>query len=199
MDKIPDKIDDVSFDDLDNLDDEKYQELLKEADKHVKVTYLKEDQDLDYLYDEDEEGEYNDEIKDKMENNNDEMQSNSKLEEELKIQLERRNLIENFEFPNFNSDGEIYSMDLCSKKGLLLIGDGEDTFYLYDVVNKKVLKKDKVHTDSVTHVKFSFDSELFATASLDGVVKIYQTSDFNNLFTIDENKDEVTVIFFYLF
>lgn len=193
MDKIPDNKDD-SFDDLDNLDDEKYQELLKEADKHVKVTYLKEDQDLDYLYDEDEEGELNDEINDKNENNNnDELQSNSKLEEELKIQMERRNLIENFEFPNFNSDGEIYSLDLFSKMGILLIGDGEDTYYAYDVVNKKLLKKEKIHTDSVTNVKFSFDGELFVTASLDGIVKIFKTSDFSLLFTIDENKDEVTV------
>lgn len=192
MDKIPDNKDD-SFDDLDNLDDEKYQELLKEADKHVKVTYLKEDQDLDYLYDEDEEGELNDQINDKIENNNDELQSNSKLEEELKIQMERRNLIENFEFPNFNSDGEIYSIDLFSKSGILLIGDGEDTYYAYDVVNKKLLKKEKIHTDSVTNVKFSFDGELFVTASLDGIVKIFKSSDFSLLYTIDENKDEVTV------
>ena len=77
--------------------------------------------------------------------------------------------------------------------GILLIGDGEDTFYAYDVVNKKLLKKEKIHTDSVTNVKFSFDGELFVTASLDGIVKIFKSSDFSLLFTIEENKDEVTV------
>ncbi len=93
---------------------------------------------------------------------------------------------ENFnkEFPNFRSDGEIYTIAV-NEKGIAVIGDGEDTITFFDLGKKEVLKKEKVNKDSVVKVSFSNDGKYLAAGSLDGTVNIFETNEYKIVNTMN--------------
>ena len=125
------------------------------------------------------------EFKEGVDEDNDNMDDDPETEEEKKIRTDEEEKLIKREF-DFRTDGEIYSLDIFEKKGLAFIGDGEETFYVYDLDNKKLLAKDKLHSDSIAFIKISSDQKFIATAGLEGTVKIWDFEDMinNNKFTL---------------
>lgn len=101
------------------------------------------------------------------------------------------------EFESFKADGEIYSIDINSK-GIIVIGDGEENTYLYDVNNKEIIKKEKLNKDSVNFVKYSNDDKYLATASLDGSVNLWNTEDYTIITTVYGSYADINVSYHYL-
>jgi WD40 repeat protein len=114
-------------------------------------------------------------------------------EEEKKIRTEEEEKLIKREF-DFRTDGEIYCIDVYEKKGIAFIGDGEETLYVYDLDNKKLLLKEKLHTDSIAFARISNDEKYLATAGLEGAVKIWDLEDLinNNKFTLLNNYESST-------
>jgi WD40 repeat protein len=96
------------------------------------------------------------------------------------------------EYENFKADGEIYSIAM-NDKGLIVLGDGEDTTYFFDLNKKELIKKEKINKDSVTNVSFSNDYKYLATASLDGTVNVYETQDYTIINTLNEGFSDINV------
>lgn len=96
------------------------------------------------------------------------------------------------EFENFKAEGEIYSLAM-NDKGILIIGDGEENTYFYDVSMKKLLKKEKYNKDSVNHVKITVDGKYILTSSLDGTVNIFSSDNLELLRTVEGSFSEINV------
>lgn len=97
------------------------------------------------------------------------------------------------EFEDFETDGEIYSIAI-NDKGIVAIGDGEDTTYLFDINKKELKMKEKLNKDSVVSVGFSIDNKYLAVASLDGTVNIFDGESFKLLNTVSGPNSDINVI-----
>lgn len=165
-------------------EDYDYDKLLEEADKNIDVEF----------YDGEDPFVYDDIIVEEDNNNTNMLEEESfKNDEDYKKMIERKSKIMNHAFPDFEAEGEIYSIDVHDKLGKLIIGDGEEYTYLYDIENKKTISKSKVNKDSIISVKFSFDKNLCLTASMDGVIRIFKSENQELLHTIDDINEEIMV------
>ncbi len=96
------------------------------------------------------------------------------------------------EYEGFVADGEIYSIAM-NEKGVLVIGDGEDTTYVFDVNKKETIRKEKMNKDSVVEVALSCDNKFLATACLDGTVSIFD-EEFKLLNQVNGSFSDINVI-----
>ena len=115
--------------------------------------------------------------------NNDNNENNNDLKEE-----------ENYhkEYENFKTKGEIYAINFHQSTGTLIIGDGEDTTYFYNLDKKELIKEEKLNTDSVNFIKFSFDNKYMLTASVDGSINIFNVAkNFEKVETIKDQDTEI--------
>lgn len=96
------------------------------------------------------------------------------------------------EYQGFNTDGEIYSIAV-NDKGTLVIGDGEDTTYFFDLNKKEIIKKEKINKDSVVSVAYSSDYKYLVTACLDGTVNIYDGDSLQLLNTVNGSYSDINV------
>ena len=80
------------------------------------------------------------------------------------------------EYENFKTKGEIYAINFHQETGTLIIGDGEDTTYFYNLDKKEIIREEKLNTDSVNFIKFSCDKKYMLTASVDGSINIFNVS-----------------------
>jgi WD40 repeat protein len=96
------------------------------------------------------------------------------------------------EFENFQADGEIYSIAM-NEKGVLVVGDGEDSTYIYDLNKKELIRKEKINKDSVVNACFSHDGKYLATASLDGTVNLFDGEEFKLITTVNGSFSEINV------
>lgn len=101
------------------------------------------------------------------------------------------------EFDNFKAEGEIYSLAL-TEKGILVMGDGEEYTYFYDISMKKLIKKEKFNKDSVNNIKITVDGKYVLTSSLDGTVNVFSSESFELLRTVEGSFSEINVILKYL-
>jgi WD40 repeat protein len=97
------------------------------------------------------------------------------------------------DYDNFKADGEIYSIAM-NDKGNLIIGDGEDNTYFYDASQKKIIKKEKLNKDSVSHVKITNDRKYILAGSLDGTVNIFNSDTLQLLKTVEGSFSEINVM-----
>ena len=124
----------------------------------------------------------NDNIENKNENNNNEIKDE---EEEIFHK----------EYENFSTKGEIYAINFHQESGTLIIGDGEDTTYFYDLSKKEIKREEKLNKDSVNFIKFSFDNKYMLTASVDGSINIFLVSkNFSLVNTIKDQDAEINWI-----
>ena len=120
-------------------------------------------------------------------NNIENLQNNDNEKEDTEIYSK--------EYPDFQAKGEIYSINFHKDSGTLIIGDGEDTTYFYDLNNKKILKEEKYNKDSVNFIKFSKDNKYMLTASIDGSINIFNTKkNFELIDTITDQDSEINWI-----
>jgi len=174
-------------------DDEDFdlEALQKEAKENMEVEYIDEDPlaNYDFVIEQMKE----EDLKEGESQTNNTLEEELLKDEDIKKMAERKLLLTINEFPDFEADGEIYSIDLYDKKGLLLFGDGEENYYLYNVLEKKVIKKEKLQKDSIISCKFSFDYAYFITASMDGTVYVYNTESLELIHKIEDSDEEVMV------
>ena len=96
------------------------------------------------------------------------------------------------EYPNFQAEGEIYSIALHPPSSTLIIGDGADTTSFYNVTSKTLIKTEKINKDSVNFLSFSFDNKYLLSASVDGTINIFDPSNnFSILQTINDQDSEI--------
>lgn len=180
--------------DLDDDDDDfDIDKLAEEANLGIEVEYLGDKDPYDDLWEEEE-------LNDIKQNENQNQNDTNNIEEEsfkndddVKKMMERKKLITLSEFPDFEADGEIYSIDIFQKKGIVAFGDGEESTYVYDIVNKKLLNKEKYSKDSVISVKFSFDKSIFMSASMDGTIRLFDSETLELVSVIEDSSDEIMV------
>ena len=99
------------------------------------------------------------------------------------------------EYENFKTKGEIYAINFHQSSGTLIIGDGEDTTYFYNLDKKELIREEKLNTDSVNFIKFSSDNKYMLTASVDGSINIFNVSkNFELLNTIKDQDAEINWI-----
>ena len=98
------------------------------------------------------------------------------------------------EFENIKTDGEIYSIAM-NDKGIIVLGDGEDTTYFIDANKKEIIKKEKLNKDSVTSIDFSNDGKYLVTGSLDGNAHIFETENYSLINTVNGSFSEINVIY----
>jgi ribosome assembly protein SQT1 len=96
------------------------------------------------------------------------------------------------EYENFKTKGEIYAINFHQSSGTLIIGDGEDTTYFFNLDKKELIKEEKLNTDSVNFIKFSSDNKYMLTTSVDGSVNIFNVSkNFELMNTIKDQDTEI--------
>jgi len=99
------------------------------------------------------------------------------------------------EYENFKTKGEIYAINFHQSSGTLIIGDGEDTTYFYNLDKKELIKEEKLNKDSVNFIKFSNDNKYMLTASVDGSINIFSVSkNFELINTIKDQEAEINWI-----
>lgn len=76
-----------------------------------------------------------------------------------------------------------------------MFGDGEDNISVYDMMNKKLIRKEKFNKDSVTNIKISADLKYLAAGSLDGTVLIFDFETMKLLHQIEGSYSDILVIF----
>ena len=123
---------------------------IEEIDKEALQAELGAEMDIE----ENNNNDNNNNIENKNENNNNEIKDE---EEEIFHK----------EYENFSTKGEIYAINFHQESGTLIIGDGEDTTYFYDLSKKEIKREEKLNKDSVNFIKFSFDNKYMLTASVD--------------------------------
>ena len=134
-----------------------------------------------------------------IENDDNNNENNNDLDNEINDNfIEDENVIEeeyHKEYPDFQAQGEIYAIAFHKKSGTLIIGDGEDTTYFYDLDKKKVIKSEKYNKDSVSFVKISEDEKYVLTASIDGSLNIFDsTKNFSLVAKITDQVEEINWI-----
>ena len=123
-------------------------------------------------------------------NNNNENKENNENNKDLKEDEDYHK-----EYENFKTKGEIYAINFHQSTGTLIIGDGEDTTYFYNLDKKELIKEEKLNTDSVNFIKFSFDNKYMLTASVDGSINIFNVSkNFEKINTIKDQDTEINWI-----
>ncbi len=101
--------------------------------------------------------------------------------------------IENY-FPNFLSSGEIYSIILHNDK-TLIIGDGEDKTYFYDIKKKNILSEQKLNKESISFLKLSYDIKYLISTSNNGEIILFSPSEnFKIINKINDNEKEINWI-----
>jgi WD40 repeat protein len=65
---------------------------------------------------------------------------------------------------------------------------------MFNLDSKELVRKEKINTDSVSIVKYSSDMKYLATASLDGLIHLFETSEYKHLRTISDIGSEINVI-----
>ncbi len=101
--------------------------------------------------------------------------------------------IENY-FPNFISSGEIYSIILHNDK-TLIIGDGEDKTYFYDIKKKNILSEQKLNKESISFLKLSYDIKYLISTSNNGEIILFSPSEnFKIINKINDNEKEINWI-----
>ena len=96
------------------------------------------------------------------------------------------------EYENFKTKGEIYAINFHQSSGTLIIGDGDDTTYFYNLDKKELIKEEKLNQDSVNFIKFSADSKYMLTASVDGTINIFNVAkNFELVNTIKDQDSEI--------
>ena len=99
------------------------------------------------------------------------------------------------EYENFQAKGEIYAINFHQESGTLIIGDGEDTTYFYNLDKKELIREEKLNKDSVNFIKFSNDNKYMLTASVDGSINIFLISkNFELINTIKDQDAEINWI-----
>ena len=133
--------------------------------------------------------------------NEDEIIEYEEIDKNKEMDLEDENIEnvneeeeENYEkeYPDFKSEGEIYSIGLYNST--LIIGDGEDKTTFYDLDKKQIIKSEKYNKDSVNFIKISNDKKYMITGSIDGTINIFDTNNFNLLNTINDQDSEINWI-----
>lgn len=114
-----------------------------------------------------------------------------KNDEDYKQMLERKEKIEVNAFPNFEAEGEIYSIGIDEGRKTVLVGDGEENFYRINLENNEVEVKEKLFKDSIISIKYSYDKSLFLVASIDGTIKVFDSNDFSIVSEVNDNSDEI--------
>jgi WD40 repeat protein len=160
-----------------------------DEEKELSIEYLEDEEieldDDDGLVDNDDIENMNkdlDTIKEKIDDIN--------MDDEEEINIEYENINYKKEFEDFQTEGEIYSIDI-NDKGIVVIGDGSENTYFYDLDKKELIKKEKINKDSVSCVKFSNDNNYLVTGSLDGTVTIFETKEFTILKIVEGSSSEV--------
>jgi len=132
---------------------------------------------------------------DDLENQNDDTNMETikeKNETDMDIEFEGEHPNVKGEFENIKTDGEIYSIAM-NEKGIIVLGDGEDTTYFVDANKKAIIKKEKLNKDSVTCIDFSSDGKYLVTGSLDGNAHIFETENFTLINTVNGSFAEINV------
>lgn len=177
--------DNVNYDDdEDNLD---YETMRKEANEHGLDIEIYEGEDPYGIIDEEDDELYDEKVKESLE------EESFKNDEDFKKMLDRKKLIGISAFPQFEAEGEIYSVDIDEKKEVAILGDGEEMFYTVSLADFTCISKEKLHKDSIISAKYSADKSYFITASMDGVVKIFDATTMKCIHTIEDNSEEIMV------
>ena len=117
--------------------------------------------------------------------------SNNQKEKNKEDQKQEK--IENY-FPNFISSGEIYSIILHNDK-TLIIGDGEDKTYFYDIKKKNILSEQKLNKESISFLKLSYDIKYLISTSNNGEIILFSPSEnFKIINKINDNEKEINWI-----
>lgn len=115
--------------------------------------------------------------------------NNNKIEEE---EINDKYPLDNNYFNDFKTEGEIYSLSLYSDNKTLIIGDGEDSTYFYDIIKKKIIFKKKINSESVSFLSFSQDNKYLLSASLDGEITLFLPEEnFKILSKIHDQANEI--------
>lgn len=132
-----------------------------------------------------------DDMIEEMKDNITQEEESFKNDEDYKKMLERKVLVTLNAFPDFESEGEIYSVAIDEKRKTALIGDGEEFLYRMNLDTNKIEFKEKIHTDSIISIRYSFDKSVYLTASMDGIINIYNGEDHKLLLKIEDNTEEI--------
>ena len=82
------------------------------------------------------------------------------------------------EYENFKTKREIYTVNFHQSSGTLIIDDGEDITYFYNLDKKELIKEEKLNKDSMNFIKFSFDNKYILTALVDENINIFNVEKF---------------------
>lgn len=114
-------------------------------------------------------------------------------EDYLKMKERKENILIN-SFPNFEAEGEIYSVAINEKNDIAIVGDGEEYQYTFKLSDFSLISKEKVHLDSIVFIRYSFNKSYLLIASMDGIIKLYKGESMKLEHTIEDNSDEIMVI-----
>jgi WD40 repeat protein len=76
-----------------------------------------------------------------------------------------------------------YNEPIVDEKSKNILSAKKDSIFLYDYVEKKIRIKQKSHSQSITKISFSKDSEYFVSSSLDSTIHVHSTKN-GKLFSI---------------
>ena len=108
--------------------------------------------------------------------------NSNKNNKEKNISINNNEIIKNLNNNNiknyfdFKTEGEIYSITLSNDDNILIIGDGCDNTYFYNIASKHLIKKLSINKESVSFLSFSHDNNYLISASLDGIIHIFSPS-----------------------
>lgn len=108
--------------------------------------------------------------------------NSNKNNKEKNMSINNNELIKNINnnniknFFDFKTEGEIYSITLSNDDNILIIGDGSDNTYFYNITSKQLIKKLSINKESVSFLSFSHDNNYLISASLDGIIHIFSSS-----------------------
>ena len=82
----------------------------------------------------------------------------------------------------------VYCVSVHPSRPWALSGDGDDSFCVWSLEDASVIYHEQAHADTIIAASFNFDGEYFATASMDGIVKVTQQNVFPSRICIALNK-----------
>ena len=71
-------------------------------------------------------------------------------------------------------EGPVYSIAIHPTASLAVSGGGDDSGYIWDLTDGKIVVKLTGHVDSVITVGFSYDGEMVSTGGMDGRVRVWR-------------------------